>query len=255
MVKGRRETRKITEVVAALIFKGGRFLICQRPANKARGLLWEFAGGKVEAGESKEEALIRECREELGVTLKALMPYMEVFYKYPDICVRLTVFKAGIAEGEPRLLEHAAMKWITPEEIKYYTFCPADRKILKKIKRDNLFKSSHNKNLGADGEKKAVKYLTRRGYKILKRNMRTPFGEVDVVAETQDILVFCEVKTRSNDLYGRPAEAVNSERRIRYVRAAEFYLKKQKKVCTVRFDVIEVLNGQINHIENAFEEV
>ena len=57
----------MTEVVAALIWNGNKFLACQRPANKARGLLWEFVGGKVEQGETKEAALIRECREELGI--------------------------------------------------------------------------------------------------------------------------------------------------------------------------------------------
>ena len=61
---------KAVEVVAALIWRGDRFLACQRPAHKARGLLWEFVGGKVEPGETKEEALIRECREELGVTVR-----------------------------------------------------------------------------------------------------------------------------------------------------------------------------------------
>lgn len=70
--------RKITEVVAALIWDGGRFMICQRPAHKARGLLWEFVGGKVEPGEAKEQALIRECREELGVTLSVGKAYMDV---------------------------------------------------------------------------------------------------------------------------------------------------------------------------------
>ena len=61
---------KAVEVVAALIWRGDRFLACQRPAHKARGLLWEFVGGKVEPGETKEEALVRECREELGVTVR-----------------------------------------------------------------------------------------------------------------------------------------------------------------------------------------
>ena len=62
-------SKKVTEVVAALIWRRERFLICQRPAQKARALQWEFAGGKVEPGETKEQALIRECQEELGVTL------------------------------------------------------------------------------------------------------------------------------------------------------------------------------------------
>ena len=80
----------MTEVVAALIWEGERFLACQRPAHKARGLLWEFVGGKVEPGETKEEALRRECREELGVTLKVGDPFMEVVHTYPDLTIRLT---------------------------------------------------------------------------------------------------------------------------------------------------------------------
>lgn len=62
----------MTEVVAALIWKGNQFMICQRPAHKARGLLWEFVGGKVEPGETKEQALVRECREELAVTVQVV---------------------------------------------------------------------------------------------------------------------------------------------------------------------------------------
>lgn len=244
--------RKITEVVAAVIFKDGRFLICQRPANKARGLLWEFAGGKVEAGESKEEALIRECREELGVTLTNLKPYMEVLHRYPDITVCLTVFTAEIAEGEPELLEHAAMKWIFPSEIYAYNFCPADKAVLKKISADFLKSGGHNRRLGIKGEKAAAKYLKRKGFKILCRNLKTPFCEIDIVAKMGDILIFCEVKTRTGVDYGTPSEAVDARRTARYKRAAEFYLKRFKEEHTIRFDVIEVLGGKINHIENAF---
>ena len=107
------------EVVAALIRKDGKFLICQRPADKARGLMWEFAGGKIEAGETAENALVRECREELDIEIEAGGKYMEVTHKYPDITVHLTVFEAKINKGEPKLLEHAALKWIIPEEIKF----------------------------------------------------------------------------------------------------------------------------------------
>ena len=80
----------MTEVVAALIWDGDRFLICQRPAHKARGLLWEFVGGKVEPGETKEDALIRECREELDITLSVGDVFMEVTHEYPDLTVHLT---------------------------------------------------------------------------------------------------------------------------------------------------------------------
>ena len=124
----------ITEVVAALIWDGGRFMICRRPAHKARGLLWEFVGGKVESGETKAAALIRECREELDITLEVGDVFMDVVHEYPDLTVHLTLFEAKIAAGEPRLLEHSALAWITPDEIGQYEFCPADVEILEKIR-------------------------------------------------------------------------------------------------------------------------
>lgn len=126
----------MTEVVAALIWSNGKFMICQRPENKARGLLWEFVGGKVEKGETKEDALIRECREELDIELIVNDQYTDVIYEYPDITVHLTVFNAEIKEGVPRLLEHNDIKYITPAEISEYEFCPADIDILKKIIED-----------------------------------------------------------------------------------------------------------------------
>ena len=120
----------ITEVVAALIWDKEKFMICQRPSHKARGLLWEFVGGKVEAGETKEQALIRECREELAVTLFVDDVFMDVVHEYPDITVHLTLFNATIADGEPQKIEHNDIKWITPSEIQKYEFCPADKEIL-----------------------------------------------------------------------------------------------------------------------------
>ena len=125
----------MTEVVAALIWRGDRFMICQRPAHKTRGLLWEFVGGKVEAGERKEDALIRECREELDVLLSVDDVFMDVTHKYPDLEVHLTLFNATIAKGEPKKLEHNDIKWITPSEIPNYDFCPADEEILAEIIR------------------------------------------------------------------------------------------------------------------------
>ena len=94
----------MTEVVAALIWEGEKFMICQRPEHKARGLLWEFVGGKVEPGETKEQALIRECREELAVTLSVGDVFMDVVHEYPDIMVHLTLFNATIADGIPQKL-------------------------------------------------------------------------------------------------------------------------------------------------------
>ena len=123
----------MVEVVAALIWQGDKFMICQRPENKARGLLWEFVGGKVESGETKEQALIRECKEELDILLSVGDVFMDVIHKYPDITVHLTLFTATIAEGEPQKLEHNDIKWITPREVRKYAFCPADEEILAKI--------------------------------------------------------------------------------------------------------------------------
>ena len=124
----------MTEVVAALIWDDDKFMICQRPAHKARALLWEFVGGKVETGEAKEQALIRECQEELAVTLSVGDAFMAVVHEYPDIIVHLTLFNATIAEGVPQKLEHNDIKWITPTEISNYDFCPADEEILERIK-------------------------------------------------------------------------------------------------------------------------
>lgn len=123
----------MTEVVAALIWDGPKFMICQRPAHKARGLLWEFVGGKVEPGETKPQALIRECREELAVELAVGDIFMDVLHEYPDLTVHLTLFHASIAHGEPQKLEHNDIRWIPVSEIPKYDFCPADEEILKKL--------------------------------------------------------------------------------------------------------------------------
>lgn len=131
------QSKKVVDVVAALIWRGDKFLICQRPANKARALLWEFVGGKVEAGETKEQALIRECREELAITVAPKNLFMEVKHEYSDIIVNLSVFNSAISNGEPQLLEHNDIKWITVREIDNYDFCPADKQILARIKMSN----------------------------------------------------------------------------------------------------------------------
>ncbi len=123
----------MTQVVAALIWEQNRFFICQRPAHKARGLLWEFVGGKVEPGETREQALIRECREELGVTVSVGEVFYEVDHVYPDLTIHLTLFQAKITEGTPQKLEHQEFRWITADELDTVTFCPADEEILRAI--------------------------------------------------------------------------------------------------------------------------
>lgn len=123
----------MVEVVAALIWDKDKFMICQRPAHKARALLWEFVGGKVEPGETKEQALIRECQEELAITLHIGDMFMDVIHEYPDLTVHLSLFNATITEGMPQKLEHNDIRWITPNEIPKFEFCPADVEILKRI--------------------------------------------------------------------------------------------------------------------------
>lgn len=121
------------EVVAALIWRDGKFLICQRPSNKKRALLWEFVGGKVEKDETKKDALARECREELAIDVAVGNVFYEVTHTYPDVTVNLTLFNAT-TEDQPQMLEHNDIQWITTDEIDNYKFCPADKDILELLK-------------------------------------------------------------------------------------------------------------------------
>ena len=118
-------------VTAAIIRKDGRILLCQRPEGKNCALLWEFPGGKIEPGEQAEACVIRECREELDVTLRVIRRYGEVVCDYPDRTVDLQFFVCEIAQGEPRRKEHAALAWAHPQELAGYSFCPADAKMLR----------------------------------------------------------------------------------------------------------------------------
>ena len=129
--------KTVIDVVAALLWNENKFMICQRPERKTRGLLWEFVGGKVETGETKEEALIRECWEELAIKIEVGELFMELIHEYPDLIVRLSLFNARITEGTPRLLEHNDIQWIGIKEICQYDFCPADEEILKKLQQIN----------------------------------------------------------------------------------------------------------------------
>lgn len=129
-------SKPFRHVVAALIRDGGKFLICQRPLNKTRALQWEFVGGKTEEGETKQEALVRECKEELGITVCVSDVFFEVDHEYPDIFIHLTLFNCTIASGEITMLEHNDIKWITPAEIPLYEFCPADKDILEKLMKE-----------------------------------------------------------------------------------------------------------------------
>ena len=147
----------MTEVAAALLWRGGRFLICQRPAHKARGLLWEFVGGKLEPGETGEEALKRECMEELGIEVEADGVFCRVVHDYPDLTVGLTVYAAHIVRGEPRRLEHRDLRWISPAETDAYDFCPADVEILKKIRESSVAEHPKRKDMRRKSWRRAKK--------------------------------------------------------------------------------------------------
>ena len=110
-----------------------------------------------------------------------------------------------------------------------------------------------NKVSGYGGEQKAVEYLKKKGYKILKTNYVTKIGEIDIIAKDGSCYVFVEVKFRASDYFGRPSEAVNiyKQRKIRNV--ATIYINKNRLFNeTCRFDVIEVLGDEVNHIQNCF---
>lgn len=158
---------QIIEVVAALIRRDGKLLICRRPKNKARALLWEFVGGKVEKGESKEEALVRECREELAIGVSVGKVFCETLHSYPDITVRLTLFECGIAEGEPRKLEHEDIRWVRADELGEYEFCPADGEILNKLREiDAVLFDLDGTLLPMDQAKFARAYFARLAQKL-----------------------------------------------------------------------------------------
>lgn len=118
---------KCLEVVAACIRKDDRFLICQRPQNKARAGLWEFPGGKIEPGETKEQAILREIKEELGLELAVGVEMVDKTWEYPDLTIHLTLLEASVRHGEPQGLDHQCFQWITLEEAQQYEFCQADQ--------------------------------------------------------------------------------------------------------------------------------
>ena len=118
------------EVTAAVIRQNGKVLICQRPRSKSCGLLWEFPGGKIEMGETGEQCIVRECQEELGITLNVERKLTDIIYDAPDYTIHLHLYLCNMIAGTLEKKEHNAIAWITPDEIAQYEFCPADKKML-----------------------------------------------------------------------------------------------------------------------------
>ena len=121
------------EVVAALMRRGEKFLICRRPMHKARGGQWEFPGGKVEIGETRQQAIIREISEELNLNLSAGEAVAETVHAYPDLTVHLSLMEAQILSGEMHQNEHSDIAWVTLRDVHQYDLCPADRQLVKQL--------------------------------------------------------------------------------------------------------------------------
>ena len=133
MVIGMAE-RRIIEVVGAIIRDGDRYLVGQRAANKAQGGLWEFMGGKIEPGETPEQALARECREELALEIENEHIIDSVVHEYPEKTIRLTLISCSPKSGSiPKALEHQQIRWVTHVEMDVLDFAPADRELLGRI--------------------------------------------------------------------------------------------------------------------------
>ena len=105
---------------------------------------------------------------------------------------------------------------------------------------------------GNKGENLAVKFLQEKGYKILTRNFRSHFGEIDIIAEKDGITIFVEVKFREGNSYGKPNEAVSNQKIKKIIKTANFWIAKIGEEIPCRFDVITISSDKIKHIENAF---
>ena len=123
------------KVVAAVIRRGQKILICRRPEGKNLAGYWEFAGGKVEEGESKRQALVRECREELGITLSVGAEIFHTLRDYPQYSMDISFFDCTICEGQPVAKEHSRIEWVGADELKDYKFCPADGDLIEILSR------------------------------------------------------------------------------------------------------------------------
>jgi len=121
------------EVVAALLRRGDRFLLCRRPMHKARGGQWEFPGGKVEPGETKQQAIIREIREELNLEISAGSSAAQTVHAYPDLTVHLSLMETEILCGELHQNEHSQIAWVTLQDAWEYDLCPADRELVRQL--------------------------------------------------------------------------------------------------------------------------
>lgn len=120
-------------VAAAILWRGGKLLICQRGPGGSCGDLWEFPGGKLEEGETAAGCAVRECREELGIEIRLSGALCEVRHQYPDREVLLSFFEGTVGDGEPEARVHQKIVWVLPAELDRFRFCPADEDLIHRL--------------------------------------------------------------------------------------------------------------------------
>ncbi len=123
----------VIRVAAGVIYEDGRYLIAKRKRGVHLGGLWEFPGGKCEPGESLEDCLRRELREELAVTITAPVRFRTVRHDYPEKCVELNFFRCSIAAGRATAIGCEEVRWVRPEELPRFEFPPADRPVIEDL--------------------------------------------------------------------------------------------------------------------------
>lgn len=125
-------------VSAAILEQNGKILICRRKNGGSCGNLWEFPGGKIEPGETLEECLVRECREELGIDISVTDLFDECCYRYPEREVHLYFYRGKILRGKPHCRVHQSLAWVEPKSLTGYPFCPGDEGVIAKLSQGNF---------------------------------------------------------------------------------------------------------------------
>jgi len=123
----------MVQVAAAIIYRDGRILICRRKEGGSCAFLWEFPGGKLEPGETMEQCVIRECKEELEINIGIKSVFASTIHRYSDRKIAFTFFNAEYERGEIKLRVHEDYKWVLPSELGQFTFCPADEDVVKSL--------------------------------------------------------------------------------------------------------------------------
>ena len=182
----------MTEVAAAILHRDGKILICQRKEGGNCSLLWEFPGGKREAGETMEQCVVRECQEELGIVIRPKGLYAQEHYTYGTEPFSFAFFNAEIAEGEPENHVHRAMKWVRPAELLSEPFCPADEGIVRRLAKEGALLQAvhHVAIIVSDYEKSKAFYVDTLGLEVVRENYRADRGSYKLDVKLGD----CELE-------------------------------------------------------------